>query len=35
MQWLTAPAHGTLLLTREPDAVRLLVEWFRRTLGVQ
>jgi dienelactone hydrolase len=27
------PAHGTLLLAREPEMVRILVEWFQRTLG--
>lgn len=26
-------AHGTILLAREPDLVRQLVEWFQRTLG--
>lgn len=28
-----AAAHGTVLLAREPDLVRLIVEWFQRTLG--
>ncbi len=32
-QWSDQVAHGTLLLSREPDLVRLLVEWFQRTLG--
>jgi dienelactone hydrolase len=31
-RWSEAPAHGTLLLTRDPDLVRALVEWFQRTL---
>jgi dienelactone hydrolase len=26
-------AHGTVLLAREPDLVRLIIEWFQRTLG--
>lgn len=26
-------AHGTVLLARDPDLVRQLVEWFQRTLG--
>jgi carboxymethylenebutenolidase len=34
MQWAETPAHGTVLLAREPDLTRSLVEWFRRTLGV-
>lgn len=33
-QWTETPGHGTILLAREPDLVRSLVEWFRRTLGV-
>jgi alpha/beta superfamily hydrolase len=31
--WSDTPAHGTALLAREPDLVRLLVEWFQRTLA--
>lgn len=27
------PASGTVLLEREPDLVRLAIEWFHRTLG--
>ena len=27
-------AHGTVLLARDPDLTRLLVEWFQRTLAV-
>jgi alpha-beta hydrolase superfamily lysophospholipase len=34
MQWAETPAHGTVLLSREPDLIRSLVEWFRRTLAV-
>lgn len=30
--WSETPAHGTNLLAREPDLVRLLVEWFQRIL---
>jgi alpha-beta hydrolase superfamily lysophospholipase len=30
--WSETPAHGTNLLAREPDLVRLLVEWFERVL---
>ena len=33
LRWSTIPAHGTLLLQRDPDLVRSLVEWFQRTLG--
>ena len=33
MRWSETPAHGTGLLSREPDLVRALVEWFQRTLG--
>ena len=32
-RWSEYPAHGTVLLAREPDLVRALVEWFQRTLG--
>lgn len=34
LQWAETAAHGTILLAREPDLVRSLVEWFQRTLGV-
>ena len=27
------PAHGTVLLARDGELVRVLVEWFQRTLG--
>jgi dienelactone hydrolase len=33
IQWASTPAHGTVLLAREPDTVLRLVEWFRRALG--
>ena len=33
MRWSEAPAHGTALLSRDPDLVRALVEFFQRTLG--
>jgi Serine aminopeptidase, S33 len=32
-RWAEATAHGTLLLAREPDLVRAIVDWFQRTLG--
>lgn len=32
-RWADSPAHGMVLLAREPDLVRALVEWFQRTLG--
>ena len=31
-RWAESAAHGTTLLAREPDLVRVLVEWFQRTL---
>jgi alpha-beta hydrolase superfamily lysophospholipase len=31
--WSESVAHGTVLLTRDPDLTRVLVEWFQRTLG--
>jgi len=34
VRWSSVPAHGTLLLSRDPDLVRSLVEWFQLTLGV-
>jgi len=34
VRWSSAPAHGTILLARDGDLVRQLVEWFQRTLGV-
>ena len=33
MRWSDTTAHGTILLSREPDLTGALVEWFRRTLG--
>jgi dienelactone hydrolase len=32
-RWSTIPAHGTVLLQRDADMVRSLVEWFQLTLG--
>jgi acetyl esterase/lipase len=32
VRWSTVTAHGTLLLSRDADLVRALVEWFQRTL---
>jgi len=34
VRWSNVAAHGTLLLSRDPDLVRSLVEWFQQTLGV-
>lgn len=31
-RWSETPAHGTVLLAREPDLVQALVEWFQKTL---
>jgi alpha-beta hydrolase superfamily lysophospholipase len=31
--WSETVAHGTMLLAREPDLLRVVVEWFQRTLG--
>ena len=33
LQWSDLAAHGTALLSREPDLVRALVDWFQRALG--
>jgi hypothetical protein len=33
MRWSDTAAHGTVLLARDPDVVRSLVEWFQLTLG--
>lgn len=33
LRWSSVPAHGSLLLQRDADLVRSLVEWFRLTLG--
>lgn len=33
LRWSDAPAHGTVLLARDPDIVRSIVEWFQWTLG--
>jgi hypothetical protein len=32
VQWSAAPGHGTLLLSRDPDLLRSIVEWFQLTL---
>lgn len=34
VRWSSVPAHGTILLSRDPDLLRSLVEWFQRTLMV-
>jgi dienelactone hydrolase len=33
MRWSDTAAHGTILLARDPDLVRSLIEWFQLTLG--
>ena len=33
IRWSDVPAHGTVLLSRDPDLVRSLVEWFQGMLG--
>ncbi len=33
LQWSEATAHGTLLLAQDGDLVRVLLEWFQRTLA--
>jgi dienelactone hydrolase len=33
LQLAEATAHGTLLLSQDPDLVRVLLEWFHRVLG--
>jgi pimeloyl-ACP methyl ester carboxylesterase len=33
MLWSEVPAHGTILLARQPELTRSLVDWFQRTLG--
>ena len=35
VHWSSAPAHGAVLLSRDADLARSLVEWFQRTLVVQ
>ena len=32
VRWSSVPAHGTSLLSGDPDLVRSLVEWFQQTL---
>jgi len=34
VRWSSVPAHGTALLSRDPELVLTLVEWFQQTLGV-
>jgi dienelactone hydrolase len=34
VRWSNVAAHGTVLLARDAELVRQLVEWFQRTLGV-
>jgi acetyl esterase/lipase len=34
VRWSSIAAHGTVLLSRDPELVGALVEWFQRTLGV-
>ena len=33
MRWSETVGHGTVLLQRDPDLVRSLIEWFQLTLG--
>lgn len=33
IRWSDTAAHGTVLLSRDPDLVRSLLEWFQRTLA--
>jgi dienelactone hydrolase len=33
MRWSSIAGHGTVLLARDPDLARALVEWFQLTLG--
>jgi dienelactone hydrolase len=33
LRWSDTAAHGSVLLARDPDVVRSLVEWFQLTLG--
>lgn len=33
VRWSSVPAHGTSLLSGDPNLVRSLVEWFQLTLG--
>jgi dienelactone hydrolase len=34
IRWSTTAAHGSVLLSRDPDLVRSLIEWFQQTLAV-
>jgi dienelactone hydrolase len=33
VRWSSVPAHGTVLLSRDPELATAVVEWFQRTLG--
>jgi hypothetical protein len=33
VRWSDISAHGTVLLARDPELVRSIVEWFQATLG--
>jgi hypothetical protein len=33
MLWSEVPAHGTNLLSRQPELARSLADWFQRTLA--
>jgi dienelactone hydrolase len=33
IRWSEAPAHGTVLLSRDPEMARALVDWIQRTVG--
>ncbi|NOT26825.1 MAG: hypothetical protein HOP16_12065 [Acidobacteria bacterium] len=33
--WSSTPAHGTALLSRDPEIARTLIDWFQQTLGVE
>lgn len=35
VRWSSVAAHGTSLLSRDPELAGALVEWFQRTLGVK
>lgn len=34
IRWSDVAAHGTVLLSRDPELARSLIEWFQGTLGV-
>jgi dienelactone hydrolase len=35
VRWSSIPGHGTILLSRDPELVAAVVEWFQRTLGAK